>query len=287
MNNYVICLDSSCDLSREAAAEREYHISSLTFRFNDSENEYSNEGMPISDFYAKMRAGGIAKTAAINAQAFINEFEQHLKSGYDVLYIGFSSGLSTTYNSACIAAEELRASYPDRKILTVDTLAASAGIALLADTVLEAKKNGATIEEAAALAEERKMHVCHYFTVDDLEYLKRGGRVNPAVAFVGNVLGIKPILYVDNDGHLTKIDKARGRRASLNALADKYGAMVENPGSKVYISHGDCISDAQTLADIIKTKYGAPCELITDVGPVIGAHAGPGVLALFFMGKER
>ncbi len=287
MNNYVICVDSSCDLSVNAAAERNYHMSSLTFRFNDSETEYSNEGMPISEFYAKMRAGGIAKTAAINAQSFVNEFEQHLKAGYDILYIGFSSGLSTTYNSACIAATELREKYPDNKIITVDTLAASAGIALLADIVLEAKNNGATIEEAAALAEEKKLHICHYFTVDDLEYLKRGGRVNPAVAFVGNILGIKPILYVDNDGHLTKIDKARGRHASLLALADKYGQTVENVGDKIYISQGDCLEDAQKLAAIIKEKYGAPCELITDVGPVIGAHAGPGVLALFFVGKNR
>ena len=287
MNDYVICLDSSSDFTADVARERNYHLTSLTFRFNDSETEYSNEGMSITEFYAKMRAGGIAKTAAINAQAFINEFEQHLKAGYDVLYIGFSSGLSTTYNSACIAATELLEKYPDRRIITVDTLAASAGIALLADIVLEAKNNGATIEEAAALAEEKKLHICHYFTVDDLEYLKRGGRVSPAVAFVGNMLGIKPLLYVDNDGHLTKIDKARGRHASILALANKYGEMAETVGDKFYISHGDCVEDANKLANIISDKYGATCGLITDVGPVIGAHAGPGVLALFFVGKSR
>lgn len=287
MNDYVICLDSSSDFTEAAASERDYHISSLTFRFNDSETEYSNQGMSITEFYDRMRAGGVAKTAAVNAQAFINEFEQHLKAGFDVLYIGFSSGLSTTYNSACIAATELREKYPERKIITVDTLAASAGIALLADIVLEAKKGGATIEEAAALAEEKKLHICHYFTVDDLEYLKRGGRVSPAVAFVGNMLGIKPLLYVDNDGHLTKIDKARGRHASLVALANKYGELAEDASGTFYISNGDCIEDARKLADIITAKYGATCGLITDVGPVIGAHAGPGVLALFFVGKQR
>lgn len=287
MNDYVICLDSSCDLSVAVAKERDYHMSSLTFRFNDSETEYSNEGMPISEFYQRMREGGVAMTAAINAATFSSEFEKHLKVGLDILYIGFSSGLSTTYNSACIAAKELGEKYPERRIVTVDTLAASAGIALLADIVLEAKNNGASLEEAAALAESKKLSISHFFTVDDLEYLKRGGRVNPAVAFVGNMLGIKPILHVDNEGHLVKIDKARGRHASILALADIYGALAEHVGEPFYISHGDCLDSAEKLAEIITEKYGAPCGLITDVGPVIGAHAGPGVIALFFVGKER
>ena len=177
--------------------------------------------------------------------------------------------------------------YPQRKIYTVDTLCASAGIALLIRTVLDAKENGATIDEARDLAEEKKLSICHWFTVDDLVYLKRGGRVSPTVALVGNMLGIKPILHVDNDGHLINVSKVRGRRASIEALAEKYGDLVKEQGSRAYISQANCIKDAELLASILKNKYGAETEIITDVGTVIGAHSGPGTLALFFEGKER
>lgn len=288
MNNYVLYADSSCDLSTSELNKRGVYFSSLSFRFNDSEREYNNDGMPIEEFYSKMRAGDVAKTAAINSETFATEFEKLLKEGNDILYIGFSSGLSTTYNSARIAAKQLKSKYPDRKIITVDTLAASAGIALFIDLIIEKMESGATIEEAAAYAEELKLHICHWFTVDDLVYLKRGGRVSPTVAFVGNMLGIKPILHVDNDGHLVNVTKTRGRRASIAVLADKFGETAISPeASKVYISHGDCLADAEVLANMIEAKYGSKCELITNVGPVIGAHSGPGTLALFFVGKER
>ena len=288
MNEYVICADSSCDFSLEDLKSRELPCSSLTFRFNDSEKEFTNSEMSIEEFYQKMRDGGIAKTAAANSESFITEFEEILKKGCDILYLGFSSGLSTTYNSARIAAEQLRSEYPDRKIITVDTLAASAGIALLIDLVIEKKNSGATIEEAAQFAEETKLNIGHWFTVDDLVYLKRGGRVSATTAFVGNMLGIKPVLHVDNDGHLINVGTVRGRKTSSAALADKYGELaVDTANGKVYISHGDCIKDAEELAKIIETKYGAKTELITNVGPVIGAHSGPGTLALFFVSKER
>lgn len=285
---YVIRTDSSSDIPEQLLSEWGVYSTSLTFRFSDSENEYTNDGMNIKDFYAKMKAGGVAKTAAVNSESFIKDFEPVLRDGYDILYLGFSSGLSTTYNSARIAAEQLKESYPERTIITVDTLCASAGGALLVNMVLAKKNAGATIEEAAAYAEERKLHICHWFTVDDLVYLKRGGRVSPTVAFVGNVLGIKPVMHVDNEGHLVKTGKVRGRKTSVMALADKYGELhEEGDENKVYISHSDCIADAEELAGIIERKYGKKTELITDVGPVIGAHSGPGTLALFFVGKER
>ena len=288
MNEYVIYTDSSCDLSAENIAARGMYYSSLTFRFNDSEKEYSNSDMAIADFYQKMRGGSVAKTAAVNSETFAIEFEKLLKEGKDILYIGFSSGLSTTYNSARIAAEQLRGDYPERKIITVDTLAASAGIALLIDLVIEKKNAGATIEEAAKFAEDTKLKISHWFTVDDLVYLKRGGRVSATTAFVGNMLGIKPVLHVDNDGHLINVSKVRGRKTSIAALADKYGELaVDTANGKVYISHGDCLKDAEELARIIETKYGAKTQVITDVGPVIGAHSGPGTIALFFVSKER
>ena len=287
MKNYEIFADSSCDLSSKVIDTWAIHTRSLTFRFNDSDSEYTNDSMSCTEFYEKMRGGAVAKTAAVNKATFKEAFEESIRQGNDILYIGFSSGLSTTYNSARLAAEELKDQYPDAKIYTVDTLAASAGIALLIDTVLEAKRGGATVDEAKELAENTKMNICHWFTVDDLVYLKRGGRVSPTTAFVGNMLGIKPILHVDNEGHLVNVSKTRDRRAAINALADKYGETAMPCGTKAFISHADCESDAKLLAEILKTKYGADTELITDVGPVIGAHAGPGTLALFFIGKER
>ena len=288
MNDYVIFTDSSCDFSKEDLNKRNLPYCCLSFRFDDAETEYTNEGMDIKTFYDKMRAGGVAKTAAVNAETFAEAFKKILSEGHDILYIGFSTGLSTTYNSARIAAEQLKEEFPERKILLVDSLAASCGIALLIDMVIEKKKAGATIEEAAQYAEDMKLHICHWFTVDDLVYLKRGGRVSSTAAFVGNMLGIKPVLHVDNDGHLINVSKVRGRRTSIMTLADKYGATCDDEGNKkVYISHGDCLADAELLAKTIETKYNAKAELISNVGPVIGAHSGPGTLALFFVGKMR
>ena len=286
MADYKIFTDSACDFTIDAISERGLVCLPLTFRFEGEEKEYKNYDMSITEFYDRMKAGGVAKTAAINTESFAEGFRGALEGGYDVLYIGFSTGLSTTYNSARLASLELAEEYPERKIVCVDTLAASAGVALLVDMVLEKKAEGATIDEAAAYAEELKLKIAHWFTVDDLVYLKRGGRVSPTVAFVGNLLGIKPVLHVDNEGHLTNVSKSRGRHASILALAERLGKTAE-AGSKVYISHGSCIDDAKKLASVIEEKYGFKVQLITDVGPVIGAHSGPGTLALFFVASER
>ena len=286
MNEYIIFADSSFDLSSEVAKEWGVPYTQLTFRFDNGE-EKSNDDMPIEAFYKKMREGGVAKTAAVNTEKFSEAFEKVLKEGKDLIYVGFSSGLSSTYSAAMLAAKELSRRYPERKVYAVDTLAASAGIALLISYMLDMKKNGATIDEVRDFAEEKKLNVCHWFTVDNLDYLKRGGRVSPAVALVGNLLGIKPVLHVDNEGHLTNVEKARGRRASLMALADKLGATILDGYDKVFISHGDCLEDAKLLSSMIEAKYKKTVQLITNVGPVIGAHSGPGTMAQFFMGKER
>ena len=287
MSNYVICTDSSCDLSDEILNKWEVSSTSLTFRFTDHNVEYKNGDMAITDFYDKMREGGVAKTAAINVDGFTLLFEDFLKDGKDVLYLGFSSGLSTTYNSARIAAAQLMEKYPERKIVAIDTLCASAGGGLLVKMAVDKKAEGATIEENAEYIESKKLNVCHWFTVDDLVYLKRGGRVSATTAFVGNMLGIKPVMHVDNEGHLVNVSKVRGRKTSVAALADKYGDLHLEGDYEVFISHGDCIDDAKKLAEIIETKYGKKTSIITDVGAVIGAHSGPGTLALFFIGKER
>lgn len=288
MNEYVIFTDSACDIQPSILKEWGVCHEPLTFRFSDAETEYTDGSMDIVEFYNKMRDGGVAKTSAVNVGTFSESFEKYLKNGTDVLYLGFSSGLSTTYNSARIAAEQLREKYPDRKILTVDTLAASAGFGLLVYMTAQKKNGGAAIEEAAAFAEETKHSICHWFTVDDLVYLKRGGRISATTAFVGNALGIKPVMHVDDEGHLINITKVRGRRTAITALADKYGELaldVEN--GTVFISHGDCMKDIEELQKILKERYNATVDVITNVGAVIGSHSGPGTIALFFQGKNR
>ncbi len=288
MGQFIIHTDSACDIQPSVLKEWGVPYMALTFRFDGSDKEYYDGDIESKAFYDKMRDGAVAKTAAVNTALFKEMFEKTLKEGNDILYLGFSSGLSTTYNSARIAAEELKSDYPDRKIITIDSLCASAGFGLLLRLALDKKAEGATIEETAEYIESIKLKLCHWFTVDDLVYLKRGGRVSPTVAFVGNVLGIKPILHVDNDGHLINITKVRGRKTSITALADRYTALADKLDSdKVYISHGDCLEDAEELARILKERHGATVSIITPVGTVIGAHSGPGTIALFFVGKER
>lgn len=288
MNPYVIYTDSGCDLPEAFLAELGVKAQSLSFRFDGSEKEYFNGDMPSHDFYEEMKQGKVAKTAAVNEDTFKKAFEKEVAAGNDLLYLGFSSGLSTTYNSGRLACEELSEAYPDRKLLSVDTLCASAGQGLLVYLAVQKKKEGATIEEVAAYIEHIKMNLCHWFTVDDLVYLKRGGRVSPAVALVGGMLNIKPVMHVDNEGHLTKVGTVRGRKNSLKALADHYESLALDPeGSVIYISHGDCLDDAKILAEMLKEKGAPDVRLITYVGPVIGAHSGPGTMALFFLGKER
>ena len=288
ISNYIIYTDSACDIDPAILKKWGCKFCSLTFMFNDSEKIYENFELDPKVFYQNMRDGKISKTSAINAETFSNLFEEELKSGNDVLYLGFSSGLSGTYNSARIAAAQLAEKYPERKILTVDTLSASAGFGLLLYLTVQQKNHGASIEEAAAFVKNTRLHLCHWFTVDDLVYLKRGGRISAATALVGGILGIKPVLHMDNAGHLINMQKARGRKAALRALADKYTELAITPDSgTVFISHGDCLEDAGLLAEMIQQEHGVSVQLTTFVGPVIGAHSGPGTLALFFLGKER
>ena len=283
---FAIHTDSCCDISAALLQEWDVSCTQLRFRFNDY--EYTNKDMDEPTFYNKMREGGIAKTSAANISDFKEDFEPILKEGKDILYLAFSSGLSTTCNSARLAAEELAEAYPDRTITVVDTLAASAGQGMLVKLAVDQRAKGATMQETADFVTQNILNLAHWFTVDDLVYLKRGGRVSPTVAFVGNMLSIKPVLHVDDEGHLINIAKVRGRKPSIMALAKKYGELAETIGNgPVFISHGDCKEEAEELANILNKQYGVSVDLITYVGTVIGAHAGPGVLALFFIGKQR
>jgi DegV family protein with EDD domain len=288
MSEYVIITDSSCDIMPDLLAKWEVPFVSLTVKFDEDAESFGNYDMPFDQFYDRMRKGSVARTAAANMETFKEAFEPYLKQGKDLLYVAFSSGLSTTANSAVMAARELMEAYPGRKVLVEDSFSASAGFGLLVYLTVQEKRKGATLEEAAKFVEDTVPHLCHWFTVDDLVYLKRGGRVSAAKAFVGGLLNIKPVLHMDNPGHLINMFKARGRHASIKALADKYGELALNPGKDtVFISHGDCIEDAKLLEQMLQERYGASVELITYVGPVIGSHSGPGTLALFFLGRER
>lgn len=288
MRDYVIFTDSSCDMEPSLLTQWEVPFVSLTVKFDEDARSFNNFDMPFHEFYERMRKGSVARTAAANMESFKEAFEPYVKQGKDILYIGFSSGLSTTVNSGAMAAKELMEEYPGSRILVEDTFAASAGFGLLVYLTVQEKQKGADLDQAARFVEDTRFHLCHWFTVDDLVYLKRGGRISAAAAFVGGVLKVKPVLHMDNPGHLINMFKVRGRRASIKALADKYGELALNPGKDiVFISHGDCLEDARLLEQMLKERFGATVQIITYVGPVIGSHSGPGTLALFFLGRER
>lgn len=288
MNKYVILTDSACDIYPELLREWGVDFTQLNFTFDGDDHVYLNNDMAAPVFYDRMRRGEVARTSAVNLDTFHSFFEGYLRQGLDICYLGFSSGLSSTCDTAAIAAKELMEAYPQRTVRVVDTLCASAGFGLLLYHTVEKMRAGATLEEAAAFAEENKLHLCHWFTVDNLTYLKRGGRVSPTAAAVGQFLQIKPVLHVDDAGHLIPVSKVRGRRASLAAMAEQYGKTVLDKSAPIFISHGDCREDAEALATMLCEDHGARSQArIFDVGPVIGGHSGPGTLALFFLGDHR
>ena len=290
MSNYVIITDSSCDLPDRLVRELELEVLPLAFIMDGRtyRNYPDNREMSPEDFYGKQKDGLMATTNAVNVGEASDAMEAVLKQDKDVLVLGFSSGLSTTYNSFKIAADELAEKYPSRRIYTVDTLCASLGQGMFVYQAAKMRQEGKSIEEVRDWAEANKLRQCHWFTVNDLFFLKKGGRVSAATAVVGTMLQIKPVMHVDNDGHLIKVDTARGRKASLKALVDKVGELAENPASQVmFISHSDCLADAQYVADEIKKRFGAREIIINSIGPVIGAHTGPGCVALFFTGTHR
>lgn len=287
MNKFEIFTDSSCDLPAELLEKHNIHVQQLDVTVDGCDPVANNE-LDIKEFYNELRSGKCAKTNAVSMQAFKDSMRPYIENGKDVLYIGFSSGLSATYNNGRLALDELKEEFPERTLIYADTLAASLGQGMIVVYAAELRESGASIEEVRDFVNDNRLNICHQFTVDDLFFLKRGGRVNAATAIVGSMLGIKPILHVDNEGHLISIDKTRGRKAAIMALFKRMKETADLSKYKhVYISHGDCLDDAQILADIIKDEYGIDEVVINDVGPVIGAHSGPGTLALFYYGTER
>ncbi len=287
MANFQIITDSCCDFSQSIYEKQQLVSVPLTVHFRDTVSQDKNDDS-LKQLYGALRKGEAAKTSAVNPDTWRAAMEAVLEQGLDALVLAFSSGLSTTYQSAVIAANELLEKYPQRQIRVVDTLSASLGQGLLAWYACKKRDEGLTLKETASWVEENKLHLCHWFTVDDLMYLKRGGRISAATAVMGTMLGIKPVLHMDDEGHLVNVSKARGRKASIEALAKKaaeLGAGYDN--STMFISHGDCLEDARYLAALLKKNCGVQEVYINYVGAVIGSHSGPGTLALFFMGKHR
>lgn len=290
MNNYRIITDSSCDLPSSLASELELEVIPLSVFINDHEykNYLDHREISISDFYSLLREGIRGKTAAINTQSVINCLTPFLQQGEDVLYLAFSSSLSGTYNAACVAVEELRTKFPERKIYVVDTLCASLGQGLMVYHAVKLKQSGATIEQVRDYVTDNKLTLCHWFTVDDLMHLKRGGRLNSVSAIAGTILGIKPLLHMDSEGKLTPVAKVRGRRNSIKAIVKRMLETAVEPQNQImFICHGDCEQDAITLRDMVREEVGDIQIIINPVGPVIGCHSGPGTLALFFIGTHR
>ena len=287
---FVLLTDSSADLSAELVRDLDIQVLPLSFTIHNKNyyNYPDNRDMNPHEFYIRLRHGEVATTSAMNVAQYTEVMEPFLQQGLDVLILAFSSGLSSTYQSSRLAAEELMEKYPQRKIFTVDTLCASMGQGLLVYLAARKRQGGASIEEVRDWTETRKLSICHQFTVDDLHFLKRGGRISGATALMGTMLNIKPVLHVDETGRLVNIGKARGRQAALKALMDKMEQTAIDPHSQtVFISHGDCPEDAQTLAQMVRERFGVREIVINYIGPVIGAHSGPGTLALFYIGTER
>ncbi len=289
MNKYIITTDSASDLPKEYIQKENLYVQPLFYNIGNQIYGGANN-LDYKVFYNRMRQGEMPVTNAIIPEEMRNDLRPFLEQGYDILHLAFSSGLSSSCQNAVLAANELREEFPDRKIVVIDTYAASLGEGLLVHKAIQLKKQGKSLEEVAKWVEDNRDHLCHLFTVDDLFHLQRGGRVSKTVAVIGTMINIKPVLHVDNAGELKMLKTVRGRKKSLLYLVDRMEELCkgyENENDVVFISHGDCMEDAQFVADRIKERLGIQNFIIDYVSPTIGAHSGPGTIALFFMGKEK
>ena len=290
MRDYVIMTDSCCDLTDQMARDLELEVLPLTMHMDgqDYPNDLAGTAISNQEFYKRIRAGKLATTSAVNVGQFQDAMRRVLESGRDIVCVCFSSALSTTYQSAVIAAEDLRAEFPEAEIHVVDSLSASLGQGLLLYLAVEQKRKGLTAAELAKWVEDNRLTVCHWFTVDDLNFLKRGGRVSTTTALLGTMLSIKPIMHTSDEGKLVPVSKARGRKAAIAALLDKIEALGIHPERQtMFICHADCEEDAKAVAQTIQDRFGTPTVHINYIGPVIGSHTGPNTMGIFFVGTQR
>ena len=290
MRDYVIMTDSCCDLTDQMARDLELEVLPLTMHMDgqDYPNDLAGTAISNQEFYKRIRAGKLATTSAVNVGQFQDAMRRVLESGRDIVCVCFSSALSTTYQSAVIAAEDLRAEFPEAEVHVVDSLSASLGQGLLLYLAVEQKRKGLTAAELAKWVEDNRLTVCHWFTVDDLNFLKRGGRVSATTALLGTMLSIKPIMHTSDEGKLVPVSKARGRKAAIAALLDKIEALGIHPEKQtMFICHADCEEDAKAVAQTIQDRFGTPTVHINYIGPVIGSHTGPNTMGIFFVGTQR
>ena len=284
---FTLTTDSTADMPLWYYADNDIAFTRLKFTIDG--NTYSDGDPDMSGrvFYDLVRSGKTSVTTQVNIEEFREFFEKALEKGKDVLHLCFSSGLSGTCNSAFIAAEELSEKYPDRRVVVVDSLCASMGQGLLLDNAITLRDEGKSLDEVTNWLEDNKLNLVHYFTVDDLGHLQRGGRISKLTAVFGGLLSVKPILHVDNNGKLVSVGKVRGRKQSLDELVKIMEKLQNGKQKKVFISHGDAEKDALYVAEQIKSRLGVETVITNCIGPVIGGHSGPGTIAIFYMGTER
>ncbi len=285
--NYKIITDTCCDYPTQMYKDLDLEVVSLSVLYKGvNYTDYTEQW--LKELFDGLRHGETASTSAVNPQGWAAVLEPVLQEGKDALIMTFTSGMSTTYQSAVIAAEELAEKYPQRKIRVVDTLCASLGQGLLVWYACQKRDAGLSLDEVADWCEENKLHLCHWVIADDLMHLKRGGRVSAATAVAGTLLQIKPVIHVNDEGKLISVGKARGRKAAIKTLCDKVGELgIAGANDTIFICHGDCLEDAQALEAMLKEKYGTKKVFIYYIGAVIGSHAGPGTMAVFFLGNHR
>lgn len=290
MANYVLYTDANCDMPPEMVEELDIKIQPMRFTLNDKEyyNWPDAREMSVADFYKSLRAGGMTATTQTNTIEFIERFSPDMAEGKDVLYLGFTSGLSGTLHAAKMAEEPLMEEFPGRKVMVVDTLCGSLGQAMLVREAALLRQAGKSMEEVAQWVEENRLRLAHWVTVDDLHFLKRGGRLSGTAALMGTMLSIKPIIAIDDSGRLNVVDKVRGRKNSMMRLLQEMENKGENLQEQtIFVAHADCPEDAQFVAGEIEERFHPKQVVVHYVGPVIGGHTGPNTLAVFFFGKGR
>lgn len=289
MNQYAIVSDGTLDLTAQCCSDLDIQVIPMEFTLEGTSYRHYADARELSykDFYNAMRQGRLSTTSQINYKTFTSFFKPILEQGQDILYICFSSAMSGTYNTCRIAVADLREKYPQRKIIVVDSLCASVGEGLLVYNAACKRREGMGLDDLAKWVEDNKLNVCHWFVVDDLEHLKRGGRIGAVAATFGKAFQIKPLLSVDNEGKLTTVAKIRGANKALETLTNRLVSDGENTKEQdIIIGHADCLEDAQRLAGMIKEQGLVKNAIICDIGPVIGTHVGAGMLALVFMGRR-
>ena len=291
MTDYIIVTDAAGDISAEMAAANDIRIMPMTFSFSEEESylHYADfRNYDPHEFYQRLRAGESATTAQVSIGDALAYLQPLLEQGKDILMISFSSGLSGSFNSCHIAVDELLQQFPERRICLLDSLSASMGQGLLVYHGALNRKKGMTLEENAADLQAKRLQLAHWFTVDDLYHLKRGGRCSALSAFMGTMLNIKPVLHVDNEGKLVPVEKVRSHKKALDRMVQIFEhSSLDLSDQPIFISHGDDAEGAERIASLLREKFGVSDISINYIGPIIGAHSGPGTVALFFLAQKR